>query len=787
MSADFTPSLNTYTDLTPFRFWCQKVLPFVYDDSLSYYELLCKVVDYLNKTMEDVTLSIEDVENLHTAYENLQGYVNDYFDNLDVQDEINNKLDALVENGTIHEIFNDDVAAILSVASEAAEDAIEAIPANVTNWLNEHVNPESDVVIDDTLSIEGAAADAKATGDEINELKSDLTTITNNNVQRNLLGKNIGALYPVDIKRGQNFTVSTKSGIENTVSGVKILYHRADGTYFDYNSFGIDLSSKTYTLAYDGVKYISQSVAASDILQLEIGDTVTPYQEYPENNAIIEQLAETGKIVINNANLMTPGTYDENGYIFYNNRMHLSNIFVKATKGDRCIGTSDTHDILLGVIANPMLGSAAENNMLYSSGWVRSFDYVVQQDGYYVILAKAVNNTFDAEISINKYFAWNGITKDIRPYYINELETTLSTLKAITDEPALVFPVVTDIHRYTASVQTFDDMINNMRYIKESAKIDFIANTGDTIEGNASQETSLGIAYDSIGAFRDIGLPFMYSEGNHDNNPYISSGALTFNLKQVYGGFFTSNKDVTFNANENGTDYYYDFNGLGVRYISLNSCNSAVSNSYGYGESTADWLAEALNTNNIVIIATHVSPYYQHVWNNIGQGHNYWIKRHLETFANNGGKLIIITGHSHIDAEFVTPHVEVTNVCQKFEQANISTEQYQAISGMIDGLRNPARTQNTYTADAWTICVVKPISNEVDFIRFGAGVDRFIHYVPIAPGTVTSRFENPIWSSSDTSVATVSNGVIIGVSSGRCAIKAKDASGNLEFWVVDVA
>ena len=33
----------------PFRFWCQKVLPLVYDDSLSYYELLCKVVGKLNE------------------------------------------------------------------------------------------------------------------------------------------------------------------------------------------------------------------------------------------------------------------------------------------------------------------------------------------------------------------------------------------------------------------------------------------------------------------------------------------------------------------------------------------------------------------------------------------------------------------------------------------------------------------------------------------------------------------------------------------------------------------
>lgn len=101
MAVDYTPTLGTYTELKPFRYWCQKVLPLVYDDSLSYYELLCKVVDYLNKTMEDVETLHDDVDNLHTAYEQLQEYVNDYFDNLDVQEEINNKLDALVEDGTM--------------------------------------------------------------------------------------------------------------------------------------------------------------------------------------------------------------------------------------------------------------------------------------------------------------------------------------------------------------------------------------------------------------------------------------------------------------------------------------------------------------------------------------------------------------------------------------------------------------------------------------------------------------------------------------------------------------
>lgn len=86
-------------DLRPFRFWCQKVLPLVYDDELSYYELLCKVVDYLNKTMENVNKLSENFDELQNAFNTLKTYVENYFDNLDVQEEINKKLDEMSSNG----------------------------------------------------------------------------------------------------------------------------------------------------------------------------------------------------------------------------------------------------------------------------------------------------------------------------------------------------------------------------------------------------------------------------------------------------------------------------------------------------------------------------------------------------------------------------------------------------------------------------------------------------------------------------------------------------------------
>lgn len=37
----------------PLKFWCQSIIPLVYDQSLSVYELLGKVIEYLNRMLQD--------------------------------------------------------------------------------------------------------------------------------------------------------------------------------------------------------------------------------------------------------------------------------------------------------------------------------------------------------------------------------------------------------------------------------------------------------------------------------------------------------------------------------------------------------------------------------------------------------------------------------------------------------------------------------------------------------------------------------------------------------------
>ena len=49
-----------YKDITPLRFWAQKILPLTYDDSLSYYESLCKFADKVNELIDRMNLYEEE-------------------------------------------------------------------------------------------------------------------------------------------------------------------------------------------------------------------------------------------------------------------------------------------------------------------------------------------------------------------------------------------------------------------------------------------------------------------------------------------------------------------------------------------------------------------------------------------------------------------------------------------------------------------------------------------------------------------------------------------------------
>lgn len=85
-----------YKRLHPFKWFILENYPFLEDsiDVLTNYQLFCKLGEMYNKEIDAINMLGIQVEG-----------ITDWFDDLDVQEEINNKLDEMVEDGTLESIL----------------------------------------------------------------------------------------------------------------------------------------------------------------------------------------------------------------------------------------------------------------------------------------------------------------------------------------------------------------------------------------------------------------------------------------------------------------------------------------------------------------------------------------------------------------------------------------------------------------------------------------------------------------------------------------------------------
>lgn len=192
--ADFSPTVPDFPVIGQYQPIYGKFDLTTYIQGASDYEIMAFLVQCYNATLKgysDVTQLSKDTV---TAYNQLQTWVNTWFAELDVQQEINNKLQSMYEEGTLATAIAQSNAIPPAVAqylnstegtqnlSNVTAQKIEAmakdgslgtvinntgtVQSTTTNWLQQNVTPTgSAVAVDKSLSIQGAAADSKATGD----------------------------------------------------------------------------------------------------------------------------------------------------------------------------------------------------------------------------------------------------------------------------------------------------------------------------------------------------------------------------------------------------------------------------------------------------------------------------------------------------------------------------------------------------------------------------------------------------------------------------------------------
>lgn len=77
------------------HFYCQKVLPLVYDESLSYYEVLCKVKHKLNELIDSQNLQDEEIKAIEKEITEVQKWI-DNFDTTFIKEIIDDYIATMI-------------------------------------------------------------------------------------------------------------------------------------------------------------------------------------------------------------------------------------------------------------------------------------------------------------------------------------------------------------------------------------------------------------------------------------------------------------------------------------------------------------------------------------------------------------------------------------------------------------------------------------------------------------------------------------------------------------------
>lgn len=130
-----------YKHLPPFKGMVLQNFPFIEEDfdAITNYQLLCKIVEYLRNVIANQLVVEENVTNLYNSYVELKNYVDNYFNTVDFQNLVNEKLDSMVEDGTLASLINNtlfnelnnNLNTVIYNKSKFSENIIEGTPQKV--------------------------------------------------------------------------------------------------------------------------------------------------------------------------------------------------------------------------------------------------------------------------------------------------------------------------------------------------------------------------------------------------------------------------------------------------------------------------------------------------------------------------------------------------------------------------------------------------------------------------------------------------------------------------------
>lgn len=172
--------MYNFNKLTPFKWCIIQNFPFIEADfdAITNYQLLCKIVEYLNKNVNSINNIGIEVENLYNSFIELKNYVDNYLDNLDIQQDVNNKLDEMVQDGTLAEIINQEIFTELNDRTKLAGLYMPSLLNSVGSEMISLFMSENKAVLFDTGRATSVASNKEYLLSKLGERKIDAIFIS---------------------------------------------------------------------------------------------------------------------------------------------------------------------------------------------------------------------------------------------------------------------------------------------------------------------------------------------------------------------------------------------------------------------------------------------------------------------------------------------------------------------------------------------------------------------------------------------------------------------------------
>ena len=324
-------------DIEKLRFYAHKVLPLVYDDSLSYYEVLCKVVaklnevialaDSQNSAIEDIIQDVEDFEaETNRKYEEFTQHIDDTIDGF-MQDEMTQREkfeDNMIERA---DNFEDSI-------TDQQDNFETDMLARFTAFLNTYQRTFG--IVDAFGQSRTEAISQRAVSQLVDYTNGtnllDMENIASAKIldQNGELADGTSAVFTTDYVEASANDVFT---LQVDISGTRSDSHDWDTsvrTAFAfacaYSAIGEFISgSYSNTLSYytcpAGTAYVRFSIGTylttgdySDLaLVKNAGSTIYPYEQYGEQSVVIKESVLPSEIT-NKINLIDKSIYSINIY-----------------------------------------------------------------------------------------------------------------------------------------------------------------------------------------------------------------------------------------------------------------------------------------------------------------------------------------------------------------------------------------------------------------------------------------------------------------------------------------